>query len=354
MKSKINLFVPVAVFLLSGCGQDSPQTGQESGNQPASTAAVPAGEGGTSLANIASGVYSIDPMHSYLTFSYLHMGYSYPLLRATGIDGELTLNGGAMEESTVAIAIDASTIESGIQRFNTELHSLQYFNVEKYPHITFTSRAYGPTSDVTGRLTGFVTIRGKTRPMTLDVVINNAIIHPMSKKPVIGFTATGELKRSDFDMSRNIPFVADKVTIDIEAEFVEGSSETSSGAAMIAMDTTAGAPPESLIIAAVTTVAAPDSVVPGSYNIVAQNPRGETRSTLTISGDGTGTLAGDRGTTEFSGISFDGKGFSFSLTLSSPVGELEMEYEGLVDGDTIAGTVLTPDGARPFNGERNP
>ena len=59
--------------------------------------------------------------------------------------------------------------------------------------------------------------------------------------PAIGFSATGTVLRSDWGLSRNIPFVADEVNIRIEIEFLQGSSETSSDAARIAAETTTAA-----------------------------------------------------------------------------------------------------------------
>jgi polyisoprenoid-binding protein YceI len=244
----------VLIALTSCGGSDEPVAIQE---QTVPEQAAPSVEptpiaidGPVSPANIPAGVYAVDKMHTYVTFSYLHMGYSYPLLRVSGIDGELTLDGNNMKQSNVAITIDADTIDSDMPRFNKELKSLQYFNVAKYPHITYTTHSYEPVTETTGKLTGFLTVRGKTRPVTLDVTINNAIINPYMKKPVIGFAATGTLKRSEFGIARNIPFVADEVAIDISLEFIQGSTDNSKEAANIATQTTAAAPAESLVLSA--------------------------------------------------------------------------------------------------------
>ena len=244
MRAKLSTFVPLVSLALAGCGTaEDPQPRAEA------TATPPAATGSDTVspANIPAGVYSVDRNHTYLTFSYLHLGYSYPLIRFTSIDGELDLDGNSMEESAVAISIDTNSLDTKLSRFNTELQSLQYFNAEDYPKITFTSHAYEPTGDTTGTLTGYLTIKGRTRPATLDVTINNAIQHPMLDVPVIGFSATGTLLRSDWGLSRNIPFVADEVNVRIEIEFLQGSSETSREAARIATETTAAAPVDDLV-----------------------------------------------------------------------------------------------------------
>lgn len=198
-----------------------------------STSATPttAADGGL---GIPSGTYAIDPSHAYVTFSYLHQDLSFPLLRVTGIDGELELDVDAMENSRADIAIRADTIRTNTSYFDAELASPKFFNAGKYPHITFSTERYEPILDRAGKLHGHVTIRGITKPLTLDVMINGAMEHPMSGKPVIGFSASGYVNRSDFELDRFIPAVADRVDISIEAEFVAGSSESSRAAAAIA------------------------------------------------------------------------------------------------------------------------
>jgi len=248
------ILLVLAVSLLNGCGNSEPTDGNSNqpitmGQSEASGPVTANYDGQASFSNIPDGVYSVDKMHTYVTFSYLHMGYSYPLLRVTGIDGQMNLNLKNMAESTVAIAIEANTIDSSMPKFNTELQSLQYFNVKNYPHIAYTTHSYVPLTETTGTLTGYLTIKGKTRPMILEVTLNNAIINPFSKKPVIGFSAKGTLNRSEFGLARNIPLIADEVLIDISSEFVQGSTPSSLAAVKIANEITEAAPADSLVIA---------------------------------------------------------------------------------------------------------
>jgi len=96
-------------FILMACsGGDDEQVQQPRVTQQSPITPPPSIDGPVNPANIPTGIYSVDKMHTYLTFSYLHLGYSYPLLRVTGIDGELNLNGNSMEKSSVSMAIDAS------------------------------------------------------------------------------------------------------------------------------------------------------------------------------------------------------------------------------------------------------
>jgi len=191
--------------------------------------------------DVPSGVYAVDRGHTYVSFSYLHQGMSYPLLRAVDVDGELTLDAGNLEASAVAITIAADSIRSNVDYFDEELASPKFFNAAKFPHIRFVADEFELSSDSEGLLRGRVTIRGITRPLELAVTINGAMENPLDGKPVIGVSASGELNRSDFQLDRFIPAVSDRVGIQIEVEFAQGSNDGSATAAKIARGESAAA-----------------------------------------------------------------------------------------------------------------
>ena len=168
----------------------------------------------------------------------------------TDIDGELELDSDSIENSAAMIAIAVDSIRTNLDYFDDELASRKFFHAEKYPHITFATHSYKAISESLGELTGFVTVRNITRPLILAVTLNGAMQHPFLEKPVIGFSASGSLKRSDFELERFIPAVADRVEIRIEAEFLLGSNDSSAGAARLAADTIANADLASLTVVA--------------------------------------------------------------------------------------------------------
>ena len=230
--TRSTIFVSAAfVILLVSCGKP---------DQPQAEGAL----------GIPSGTYAIDPAHTYVVFSYLHQNLSYPLLRMTDIDGELELDSDSIENSAAMIAIAVDSIRTNLDYFDDELASRKFFHAEKYPHITFATHSYKAISESLGELTGFVTVRNITRPLILAVTLNGAMQHPFLEKPVIGFSASGSLKRSDFELERFIPAVADRIEIRIEAEFLLGSNDSSAGAARLAADTIANADLASLTVVA--------------------------------------------------------------------------------------------------------
>ena len=201
---------------------------------------------------IPSGTYAVDKSHTYVVFSYLHQDLSYPLLRMTDIDGQLELDSRSMENSMASIAIAVDSIRTNLDYFDKELASRKFFHAEEYPYVSVSMHDDKSLNDSLGELTGFVTIRDITRPLVLAVSINGAMQHPALNKPVIGFSATGSLKRSDFALARFLPMIADQVEIKIEAEFLMGSNPGSAAAAQLAADAVAKADPASLEIVANT------------------------------------------------------------------------------------------------------
>ena len=220
----------VAAAWLAGCGDSTSVD-----SQPADAGTSNAGNG------VPSGTYAVDPAHAYVTFYYLHQDLSFPLLRATAINGELEYDAADIENSSVQIAIRTDSIRSNVDHFDDELASRKFFNAERFPFITFDSSSYEALTDRTGIVRGEVTIRGVTQPLELGVTLNNAIIHPMRDIPVIGFSATGELNRSDFGLDRFVQNVSDTVAFRIEIEFLQGSNESSRAAVQQVGPSDAGA-----------------------------------------------------------------------------------------------------------------
>jgi polyisoprenoid-binding protein YceI len=87
-----------------------------------------------------------------------------------------------------------------------------------YATITFASTKVEATGEKTLRVTGDLTVHGVTKPAVLDVTINGAGPHPMTKREAIGFDATTTLKRSDFGVAAYVPNVSDEIAIRITTE----------------------------------------------------------------------------------------------------------------------------------------
>ena len=180
---------------------------------------TPAGATDSITANISPGTYVPDDRHAYISFSYSHLGLSNPQLFFTDFDATVELNGGNVGGSSVSIVIDAASIDSALPELDDDLKSARFFDVENHPKITFHSTSYEQSSEDGGQLTGDLSVRGVTRPVTLDVKINSAAMNRMSRKEMLGISATGTIKRSDYGLDTMLPMVGDEVSLDIQVEF---------------------------------------------------------------------------------------------------------------------------------------
>ena len=168
---------------------------------------------------IPSGTYVMDKEHGYVTFSYSHFGLSNPQLRFRDIDASVTLDAENLENSSVSATIKSASIDSGVDRFDDHLNSDGWFNTADHPEISFKSTSFTRDGQMSGKMTGDMTIMGVSKPVTFDVTLLKAFDHPMKKSPYMGLEGRGTLKRSDFGLGKYVPNVGDEVTIVISGEF---------------------------------------------------------------------------------------------------------------------------------------
>jgi len=211
------LLIGVCAFGLVACGgSETPTDSNEKTTRTEVTEPVEVPK--VDLSAAPSGAYTIDKGHGYITFTYLHQGYSKPYVRWRDWDSTLNWNLENPSLSTVSVAINASSIDSGVDKFDDHLKSADFFEVETYPTINFASTSMTTTGPNTGTMTGDLTIKNTTKPVTLEVTFNKAgEMRGGGNK--IGFSATGSVKRSDFGVDLYVPYVGDDVDLVIEVEY---------------------------------------------------------------------------------------------------------------------------------------
>ena len=173
------------------------------------------------ISTLPAGRYEDEDGHAYIAFSYSHQGFSNPILRFNGdaFEAVMELDPDAPTESTLSVAIDPSMIDSGVAVFNEHLVSADMFDVASYPDITFTTTSLSMDSPTEGVLLGDLTMKGITKPVALDVTLNKVGEHFRSGNPMFGVSATGRIKRSEWDLGYAAPAVGDDVELMIEVEF---------------------------------------------------------------------------------------------------------------------------------------
>ena len=164
--------------------------------------------------------YNLDNNHSFPRFSYSHLGYSIQMSRFDKATGTVTLDKAA-KTAAVDIVIDTKSVNTGSTLFNEHIQGEDYLDTAKYPTATFKSTKVIFEGDKPAKIEGNLTLKGITKPVTLTVTSFLTMPHPMVKKDAIGANATTKVKRTDFNMGKNAPYVGDEVTIDIALEAIK-------------------------------------------------------------------------------------------------------------------------------------
>lgn len=164
--------------------------------------------------------FNLDPTHTAPYFSYSHFGYSTQMHRFDKTSGKLVLDRAARTGS-VDVTIDAKSVNTGYALFNEHIQGADYFDTANHPSISFKSTAVKFDGDKPVAVEGNLTVKGVTRPVSLTVTSFHAMPHPMLKRDAIGANAVTRIKRSDFNMGKNAPYVSDEVTLTIAVEAVK-------------------------------------------------------------------------------------------------------------------------------------
>ncbi len=181
--------------------------------------------------SVRADVYDLDPEHTEVRFSWDHLGLSRQSGRFTDVKGVVNFNPNNPAISTVEVTIPLSSIQTGVKKLDEHLlNSREFFNPETHPDITFKSVSVTPTGQRTAEVTGELAMNGVTRPVVLDVIWNFSGEHPLSTiNPTYagvyasGFSAKTQIRRSDWGLTRTIPFVSDEIRITIETEMYRRS-----------------------------------------------------------------------------------------------------------------------------------
>ncbi|MCU4388725.1 YceI family protein [Acinetobacter haemolyticus] len=173
---------------------------------------------GSTLVQAKAVDYKIDPTHTATVFSWNHFGFSTPSANFTDIQGVIKVDNAKPENSSVNVTIPVSSVNTNVVALDKEFQEEAWFNAAKYPNITFKSTKVETKDKKHFKITGDLTVKGVTKPVVLDAVLNKQGEHPMAKVPAIGFNATTSFDRSAFGIGNYVPNVGDKITVNITTE----------------------------------------------------------------------------------------------------------------------------------------
>ena len=168
----------------------------------------------------AAETYSIDPNHTHATFAFQHLGFSTFHGKVPARGGTIVLDRAA-KMGRVDVEFDPKALVTGVPKFDEHLRSADFFDVGKHPAAKFRSTKVTFEGNAPKTVAGELTIKGVTKPVTLQVTSFNCGDHPMAKVPACGANATASIKRSDFGMAYAIAAVPDEIKLEIEVEAMQ-------------------------------------------------------------------------------------------------------------------------------------
>ena len=164
--------------------------------------------------------FNVEPTHTFPRFSYNHLGYSVQLSRFDKTSGKVVFDKVA-KTGSVDITIDTKSVSTGAATFNEHIQGEDFLDTAKFPTATFKSTKVVFEGDKPAKIEGNLTLKGVSKPVTLTVTSFQTMPHPMVKKDAIGANAFTTVKRTDFNMGKNAPYVGDEVRIDIAIEAIK-------------------------------------------------------------------------------------------------------------------------------------
>jgi polyisoprenoid-binding protein YceI len=163
--------------------------------------------------------YKSDANHTFVRFSYKHMGFSTQESRFNKVTGTLTFDPAA-KSGSVDISIDTKSVDTGSDLFNQHIQGPDFLDTTNFGTATFKSTSVKFDGDRPVSIEGNLTLKGVTKPVTLTVIDFRNGQLPMMKKDAIGADASAKISRTEFNMGKYVPNVGDDVTLSIAIEAV--------------------------------------------------------------------------------------------------------------------------------------
>ena len=171
-----------------------------------------------------SNAWQLDPPHSSAQFAVRHMGISTVRGTFTKLSGSAHYDAADAKNNSVEVTIETASVDTRVEMRDNDLRSDHFFDVQKYPTMTFRSTKVESAGADKLRITGDLTIRGVTKPVTLDVEGPSKPINDGQGHLHMGVSATGTLNRTDFGMTGYPGVVGNEIKLTIDAELVQATA----------------------------------------------------------------------------------------------------------------------------------
>jgi polyisoprenoid-binding protein YceI len=170
--------------------------------------------------------YTLEPHYTQGVLRWDHLGFSFPAAQFAQGTGTLEFDAMDPAKSSIRVTIPIASLNTGVPDLDERLKSEDFFELAKYPTATFVSTRVEKGMDMNRfRVTGNLTIRTVTRPVTLDVTLLKIGKNARTEVATIGFDARGTLKRSDFGLGAFVPQVSDEIQLLLTTQAAEAKAQ---------------------------------------------------------------------------------------------------------------------------------
>lgn len=169
-------------------------------------------------AAVTAGTYNVEPNHTQVRFSVLHMGFNPYSGTFSNASGTLQLDPKNLGATKLSIEVPIASVQTTSTKLTDELKSKMFFDAAANPTMKFVSTTV-TVNGTRATITGNLTMHGVTKPVTLDAAFVGA--GSFMGRQNVGFTATGTVNRSEFGITYGVPLVSDATQIDITAAFAK-------------------------------------------------------------------------------------------------------------------------------------
>jgi polyisoprenoid-binding protein YceI len=161
--------------------------------------------------------YSVDPVHSSISFMISHMGISNIHGRFNDFSGKFTIDSADPAKSTFTLSIPIASIDTNNVKRDQHLRAPDYFNAKQFPTMSFQSTSVKPV-DGGYEVTGDLTLHGVTKPVTFTLKGGDKVVEFPKKTKRIGFVSSFSIRRSDFGVNADLKMLGDEIPIVIGVE----------------------------------------------------------------------------------------------------------------------------------------
>lgn len=173
--------------------------------------------------------WAVDKAHAKVGFTITHLMLSEVDGNFKNYEAKITAAKPDLSDAVVELTADVNTISTDNERRDGHIKGPDYFDVAKYPTLTFKSTSFQKVEGKKYRMSGNLTMHGVTKPVTLDAVLTGPVVmeNPRGKQEKAGLKISGTLKRSDFGVgSSSVAVISDEVELKAAGEFVKQDAAT--------------------------------------------------------------------------------------------------------------------------------